>query len=177
MKKKTLKMTGKTVVIHAVLMIAILFSYTLLIALIPSKAQVIQRLYVCAFLVSAAISDIRSGRIPFVVCIGLINLSLVYAVFFSLNFAAVITGIIITVLLLAVRLISKEAIGTGDVLLVGFSIMILPIDEILGFIFLTFLFSSILGIIMSIKRRKFMNAVVPLAPCIATAFIMQSLLR
>ena len=176
MEKKTLKMTGKIAVLQVTLISAVLMTYTLLILLMPSKAQVIQRLYAFVFLAAAAISDIRTNEIPVAVCIGLISLTLIYAVIFSLDFAALITAVLITALLTVVHLTNKKIIGMGDVMLLGLSIIILSIDAILGFVFLTFLFSSILGIILSIKSQKFKDAVVPLAPCIAAAFIIQCLI-
>lgn len=177
MEKKILKMPSKTVILQITFIFALSLPYMLLILLIPSKAQIIQRLFASAFLISAAISDIRINEVPLASCIGLINLALINAVIFSLDFAAVVTAVILTALLLVVRLVKRETIGMGDVLLLGFSITMLSIDEILRFVFLTFLFSSVLGIILSIKKRKFKNVAVPLAPCIAAAFIIQYLLR
>ncbi|MDI9482620.1 MAG: A24 family peptidase [Bacillota bacterium] len=177
MEKKTLKMTGKTVTIQVILIFAVLLSFTILILLTPSKSQIVQRLYASVFLVAAAIYDIRTNEVPLVVCIGLMSLALIYAVIFSWDFAAVGTAGLIMVLLMAVRLVNRKTIGMGDVLLLGFSIIMLSINEILRFVFLTFLFSSISGIVLSIKRRRFKDAAVPLAPCIAAAFITQCLLK
>jgi len=177
MEKKTPKMKGKTIIMQVIPISAVLLSYTLLILLMPSKSQVIQRIYAFALLFAAAVYDIRTNEVPLAVCAGLISLALIYAVIFSWNFAAVITAVLIMALLMAVRLANGKIIGMGDVLLLGFSIIMLSIEEILRFVFLTFLFSSILGIILTIKRCQIKDTVVPLVPCIAAAFIIQYLLK
>ncbi|HAA25588.1 MAG TPA: hypothetical protein DCE11_05645 [Ruminiclostridium sp.] len=177
MEKKTLKMTGKTAVIQIILFIALILSYTLLVSLVPLKSRVVQRSYAFVFLIAAAIYDIRTNEIPLSVCAGMISLALIYSVIYLWDIAALIAAVVITVLLLAVSLAGRGIIGTGDALLLGSSVMMLSVQEILGFLFLTFLLSSVLGVILSIKMCKFKDAVVPLAPCIAVAFIIRCLLR
>jgi|GEM_PF-695338 len=175
MGKKVSKTAGKTAVIQVIILVALLLSYTLLILFMPPISKAIQKLYAFILLTATAISDIRTKEIPLAVCAGVIYLALIYSFIYSWDLAALITAVVITALLLAVRFAGGKIIGAGDALMLGSSVMMLSIDEILGFLFLTFLFSSVYGVVLAIKRRRFQDAVVPLAPCIAAAFVMRCL--
>ncbi|NLY19470.1 MAG: hypothetical protein GX045_11210, partial [Clostridiaceae bacterium] len=115
--------------------------------------------------------------IPLFLCIGVLLINIFYSVFYEWDLGAWIAGAIIILALSAIFIINKKAIGTGDILILGFSVPAMPLPNLFMFLFLTFMMSSVLGLIKGIKAGKFTGTTIPLAPCIAFSFFIVALLN
>ena len=150
---------------------AVLLGYIGLILLTPSTAYRIQIIAVFLLLCIAAVYDILKSLIPLFTCIGVLLINIVNAIFDRWDYRTWLAASLIIVILSLTLIIGKKSIGLGDILLLGFSVPALPFENILIFMFLTFVLSSIFGLIKGIKKRKFKGTTIPLAPCIALSFL------
>lgn len=155
--------------------LALLFIYTATILLMPSAARLLQIISVLILLCAATVYDISQNQIPLLICVGILLVNIIYSVLVEWNYKKWLTAALTIFVLLVILVMNNKAIGLGDVLLLGFSVLALPFENILMFLFMTFLLSSVYGLIKGIKQKRFIGIMVPLAPCITLSFLIANI--
>ncbi|MDD4296677.1 MAG: hypothetical protein PHC69_06930 [Ruminiclostridium sp.] len=155
---------------------AVLLVYIVVVLLNPSTTYMIQSLAVFLLLCIAAVYDILKNQIPLLICICILLINIVNAVLYECDYRVWLFGFIVILVLTLIFIIGKKSIGLGDVLLLGFSVPAVPLENIVIFLFLTFVLSSIFGLVKGLKKRKFKGITIPLAPCIALSFLAANIL-
>jgi prepilin signal peptidase PulO-like enzyme (type II secretory pathway) len=122
-------------------------------------------------MVAASFEDIQEKQIPIIVLGGIFVINVIRSVFFTGNCVIWVAAAVFSAVMLCVHLIKRDAVGLGDIMLLGLGISSLTIENILSFLFLSFVFSSIYGIIQIALKRDQKAAAVPMAPCITLAWI------
>lgn len=154
----------------------VFFVYIVLALLNLSKTYMIHSLAVFLLLCVAAVYDILKKQIPLFICICVLLINIVNAVLYEWDHRVWLFGFIVILVLTMVLMVGKKSIGLGDVLLLGFSVPAVPFENIVIFLFLTFVLSSIFGLVRGIKKRKFKGTTIPLTPCIALSFLAANIL-
>jgi len=157
--------------IYMIIAAASLFVYLFVIITYPAVARLLQVIYVFFLLCAASYYDILMNGIPVFLCVGVLLVNIFYSALCGWDYRGWLAGAVVILILLAILVINKKAIGLGDILIIGFLIPALTLSDLFLFLFLTFLLSSVFGLIKGIKIRKFTGTTVPLAPCIAISFI------
>jgi len=171
-----MKLSNKTKA-YKIIAVILLVIYTLVIIFYPPEARLFQIIYVFLLLCAASAYDIVKNRIPLFLCIGVLLINAIYSVFGEWDYRIWLAGSIIILILSALFAVNKNAIGLGDVLILGFSAPAIPLDNLFTFLFLTFMLSSISGLIKGIMKRKFTGTTIPLVPCIAFSFFIVTLIN
>lgn len=174
MWKRTKVKTNKRMILQGGISAAGLITYVLLLLFIPSRPRILCVIYTALFLVAAAVYDIRTRQIPIGICLMTGFTGILYSFFSMWNIINIITCVVILTVFFIIHLLSRKTIGSGDLLLLGFPILSLFFEDILLYLFLTFFFSGILGLVDVIKGHKMKDIAIPLAPCITFAFIIAS---
>lgn len=144
--------------------------YTALVLIFPFTERTMHTLVTFLLLAAASYADIRENRIPVTIFCGMFITGIIHSVCFTENCIVWIAAAVFSVILLAVRMIKKEAVGTGDILLLGLGIASLVPERIFSFLFLSFFLTSVYGIIrIALKRSK--KGGVPMAPCVLLAWL------
>lgn len=145
-------------------------SYMVLALGFPSSEKTMHALVTLLLLASASYEDIRENRIPVTIIFSMLITGIIHSIFFADNRIAWVMAIVFSALMLAIHLMKKEAVGVGDIMLLGLCMSSLNLGSILGFLFLSFLLSSVCGIMLiALKRNR--KSGVPMAPCITLAWL------
>lgn len=162
-------MTFFTVTLSLIYIAAALF--------IPSVEKALHISSIILLMLVISWADIREKQIPLSCLYGAFVINAVHSLFFYGNLITWVVGLLFALLLMVIRLIKRDAIGTGDILLLGVLIAILPMENILTFLFLSFFCSSIIGTILVLIKKGSESVVIPMAPCITLAFIAGILIK
>ncbi|NLO38848.1 MAG: hypothetical protein GX115_05185 [Ruminiclostridium sp.] len=126
----------------------------------------------CILLMTAAsFADIQKNQIPAVALGGYFVINIVRSAFFIGSFSSWVIAAVFSAVLFGVHLIKKNAIGTGDIMMLGLGISSLAAQSTLPFLFLSFLLSSLYGIVLLVVQKNRKTIAVPMAPCITIAWI------
>lgn len=136
----------------------------------PSSEKTTHTLVTFLLLASASYEDIRENRIPVIILCGLFITGIIHSFLSMEKPIGWVIAAAFSALLLAVHLIKKEAVGVGDILLLGLCISSLALENILSFLFISFLLPAIYGIVLIALRRN-KEGGVPMAPCITLAWL------
>lgn len=153
------------------------FCYIAAALIFPSSEKTFHIITIILLMIITSWTDIRERQIPLSCLCGVLVINAVHSLFFYGNLITWAAGLLLTLLLMGFRLIKRDAIGTGDILLLGVLISTLPIEKILMFLFLSFFCSSITGILLVLVKRGSKSIVIPMAPCITLAFIAGTFIR
>ena len=170
-----MKQNNKIKMKYYIVVFAVLLVYIVLVILNPSTAYMIQNLAVFLLLCVAAVYDIFKNQIPLFICICVLLINIFNAVLYEWDYRVWLFGFFVILVLTMILMIGKKSIGLGDVLLLGFSVPAVPFENIVIFMFLTFMLSSIFGLVKGMKKRKFKGTTIPLAPCIALSFLVANI--
>ncbi len=168
--------TGMYTVIQAAIDVLIVFIHILLMKLYPAHAHLFEKTATALLLCGASVYDIRTAGIPITTIAGMISINIIYPLVCSWEANVLFISGLPVLVLFIIYFINRNVIGPGDILLLGAAMPALTPVEIFGFLFLCFSFSSVVGIIMGIKRKKIKGTIIPLAPCIALAFFIRALI-
>lgn len=163
-------------IIYIIIACILLLIYLFVIIYYPTFARLFRIIYVTILLCLASVYDILESRIPLCLCIGVLLVNVLYAVFCEWDYLFWLASAAVILALMIIYVIDKKAIGLGDILILGFSTPALPFSNLLMFLLLTFVISSVLGLIKGIKTGKFAGTMIPLAPCMAFSFFVVALL-
>lgn len=144
--------------------------YTALAFIFPASERTVYMLVTLLLLAAASFADIREYRIPATILCGMFITGIIHSVCFTDNYIVWIAAAAFSVVLLVVRLIKKEAVGSGDILLLGLGISSLVPERIFSFLFLSFFLTSVYGIIRFALNRNIKGGV-PMAPCVMLAWL------
>lgn len=127
-----------------------------------------------SFLLSITFEDIKTNMMDTRVILFYFILFTIYRIIF-LDLAIFIEGVIgfglSLVLMLIAYFIKKGSIGLGDVETISACGMIIGFPNIFHFLFKTFLFVFIFGVILIITKKKKLMTEIPLAPFLLLATI------
>lgn len=151
--------------------------YAVAAFLFPQIERTFHSLVIILLMLAASWVDIREKQIPLTCLLGVFVINTFHSLFFSGGLTAWAVGFLFSALLMVVRLIKKDAIGMGDILLLGVLISALEVENILMFLFLSFLCSSVVGILLLLVKRDVKSTMVPMAPCMTIAFIAGTIIR
>jgi prepilin signal peptidase PulO-like enzyme (type II secretory pathway) len=145
--------------------------YTVIALLLPASEKSLHILVILILMVAASFEDIKEKQIPFILIGGIFVINVIRSVFFTGDYVIWVAAAAFSAVMLCVHLIKRDAVGLGDIMLLGLGISSLAIEDILSFLFLSFLFSSIYGIIQIVLKKEQKGSAVPMAPCITLAWI------
>ncbi|MBP7177071.1 MAG: prepilin peptidase [Thermoclostridium sp.] len=145
--------------------------YTIAVFIFPYSENLLYILACIVLMAAASWADIKEKQIPVVVLGSIFIINIFHSVFFIGNYSSWVVAAVFSALLLGVHLIKKDAIGTGDIMLLGLGISSLAAENILLFLFLSFILSSIVGIVLLAVKKNLKAIAVPMAPCITLAWI------
>ncbi len=126
----------------------------------------------CILLMTAAsFADIQKNHIPVGVLGSYFVINIVRSAFFIGSFSSWVIAAVFSAVLFGVHLIKKNAIGTGDIMMLGLGISSLAAQNTLPFLFLSFILSSLYGFVLLVVKKNHKTIAVPMAPCITIAWI------
>lgn len=169
-----MKPMSKNTVLQIVLIVAFLLLYMSSAVFFSQAEEIVRRILVLLILLIASAQDICQKEISILLCLGILAMNIAHAFFFSWDLTIWIAAAIVILILFIVHFINRKTIGIGDILLMGFCIATLHSENILLFLFLSFFFSSFVGVVLGLKEKKMRGLTVPLAPCITLAFLVLS---
>jgi len=140
--------------------------------LLPEAEDVIRKLIIAVLLVTASVHDIFVKKIPVYVCIAILFINVIYSLTDCFIPASWVFSAVSFLLLIAVYFINRDLIGLGDILLLTVCIQSMSPVGIMKFLFLAFTFSFLLGVLKCIRKGSMKKVSVPMAPCIASAFLL-----
>jgi Flp pilus assembly protein protease CpaA len=158
------------------MIISIISVYTSLGLLFPSAEKMVHKCIITLFLLVASYNDVKDREFPVLICIVILIVNIIHTLFVPEVFKGWIAGMTGILFLLLVHFVNQKTIGIGDIILLGLCMSTLLIKDILNFLFLSFFFSSVYGVVLGIFKKKVKDLAVPLVPSISLAFMLTALL-
>ena len=165
-------------IITAVLYIAILYRYGVQKTLIENL-NLIKYLILTPMLLSAFVIDYRQQIIPNRLNLTMFEIGLIIAFLYGMSNVAITVdmllgmlvggGIFLAITLVGSLIYGKEALGFGDVKLMGALGLYFGVSNILAISAMSFLIGAILGIILIVTKIKKSNEYIPFGPFIVIA--------
>jgi len=172
MTKKIYKKSA-SVILYRVIPPAAGILYAAAAVFIPVFEKEMRIIIIAVLLVIVSVSDILEHKIPLTACAVIFSINLVFSVVVYYNPVSWIVSMFLFTVLMTVYLVNRSLIGLGDILLITVCVQSLMPENILKFLFLTFVFSAVSGLFTSCRAKSLKNVFVPASPCIAAAFLLQ----
>lgn len=144
--------------------------YTVISLILPHSEKIVHGVVTLLLLAASSYIDIRENHISVIIICGISVASIIHNVFFTQDSSVWVIAAAFSAFLLVIHLVKRDAVGVGDIMLLGLSISGLAVENILSFLFVSFLLSSAYGIVL-IALKKNHKAGVPMAPCITLAWL------
>ena len=164
--------------ITAILYGAILYRYGIQKTLVENL-NLIKYLILTPMLLSAFVIDYKQQIIPNRLNLTMFEIGLIIAFLYGMSNVAITVdmllgmlaggGIFLTITLIGSLIYGKEALGFGDVKLMGALGLYFGVSNILAISAMSFLIGAILGIILIITKIKKSNEYIPFGPFIVIA--------
>lgn len=147
----------------------IIFSITIIVSrilfLYQKSYYAITALLIITLLILSSIKDIKHKEIPIEYIITTFLLGIIIMLTNpNITIVNSILGLLIGFIIFALSIITHNAIGQGDALIIGIMGGILGYSTILGIMFFAFIFSSLYGSYLIFFKRKSKKTKIPFIP-------------
>lgn len=161
------------IVLNAAALGVVLSVYILTIFLCKGIERQVRDLLIIIILSVTSVYDIRENKVPLFALLGILGINLLRTTFIFFDLTTYLICLVVLAVLFVFYTINKSLIGLGDILLISFCVQALLSEIVLSFLFTTFLFSSIVGLVKCMREKDFRGVSIPMTPCIAAAFLFQ----
>jgi hypothetical protein len=150
---------------------AVLLLYTIVIIFCIGIESQVRAVLILIILGISSVYDIRENKVSLFACLEILSINILHTVFIYFDLAIWTLSFLVIAILFIFYSINKNLIGLGDILIITFCVQALIPEKVLGFLFTTFLLSSIVGLIKCMNVKNFRGISIPLTPCVTAAFI------
>lgn len=140
------------------------------------NGQFVQMLVLLVFLFLCAVIDIRKRIVPnlLIIIMAVVGFGLLVLSFDALYIlAGVLTFFFTGAVLFTVSWLTKEGFGMGDAKLIMCAGLYLGVPGIFGFLFLSFFFASVFGVVLILIKKGDRKTTMPLAPFLLAGLLVQ----